>query len=182
MHESSYDDCGCCADVHFGALLNQTSRLIRRALDARINAEVSSELSGVRGMVLGDIVRAKVLEAMHMACAGQPTYIGGKHGIIAGAYYGPASDELRPHQLVGDLELLPEPSSSDKINQVAGTFVDPITFKKTDFPAVIVPELNMGQISREVKRVNSGLWRVRALNRVDGQIITPAQILAACKG
>ena len=62
MHESSYDDCGCCADAHFGALLNQTSRLIRRALDARINAEVSSELSGVRGMVLGDIVRAKVLE------------------------------------------------------------------------------------------------------------------------
>ena len=56
MHESSHDDCGCCADVHFGALLNQTSRLIRRALDARINAEVSSELSGVRGMVLGDIV------------------------------------------------------------------------------------------------------------------------------
>ena len=59
MHESSCDDCGCCADVHFGALLNQTSRLIRRALDARINAEVSSELSGVRGMVLGDIVRAE---------------------------------------------------------------------------------------------------------------------------
>ena len=59
MHESSYDDCGCCADVHFGVLLNQTSRLIRRALDARINAEVSSELSGVRGMVLGDIVRAE---------------------------------------------------------------------------------------------------------------------------
>ncbi|BDO09019.1 hypothetical protein KAM481_33190 [Aeromonas caviae] len=84
--------------------------------------------------------RAKVLEAMHMACAGQPTYVGGKHGIIAGAYYGPASDELRAHQLIGYLELLPEPASSDKINQVAGTFVDPITFKKTDFPAVIVPQ------------------------------------------
>ncbi|WP_309266631.1 phage tail tip fiber protein [Aeromonas salmonicida] len=84
--------------------------------------------------------RAKVLEAMHMACAGQPTYVGGKHGILAGAYYGPASDELRAHQLIGDLELLPEPSSSDKINQVAGTFVDPVSFKKTDFPAVIVAE------------------------------------------
>ncbi|MEZ6936840.1 hypothetical protein [Aeromonas sp. S19(2024)] len=84
--------------------------------------------------------RVKVLEAMHMACAAQPTYVGGKHGILAGAYYGPASDELRAHQIIGDLELLPEPSSSDKINQVAGTFVDPVTFKKTDFPAVIVPE------------------------------------------
>ncbi|MBV7439068.1 DUF1983 domain-containing protein [Aeromonas sp. sif2416] len=84
--------------------------------------------------------RAKVLEAMHMACAGQPTYIGGKHGIIAGAYYGPASDELRDYQLAGDIELLPEPASSDKINQVTGTFVDPVTFKQTDFPAVIVKE------------------------------------------
>ncbi|WP_270689333.1 phage tail tip protein J-related protein [Aeromonas sp. D3] len=84
--------------------------------------------------------RVKVLEAMHMACAAQPTYVGGKHGIIAGAYYGPASDELRAHQLVGDMELLPELPSSDKINQVAGTFVDPVSFKKTDFPAVIVPE------------------------------------------
>ena len=84
--------------------------------------------------------RAKVLEAMHMACAGQPTYVGGKHGIIAGAYYGPASDELRAHQLIGDMELLPEPPSSDKINQVAGTFVDSTTFKKTDFPAVIVAQ------------------------------------------
>lgn len=84
--------------------------------------------------------RVKVLEAMHMACAAQPTYVGGKHGIIAGAYYGPASDELRAHQIVGDTELLPEPPSSDKINQVAGTFVDPVSFKKTDFPAVIVAE------------------------------------------
>lgn len=58
MHEPSSNDCGCCADAHFGALLNQTSRVIRRALDTRISAEVTSELSGARGMVLGDIVRA----------------------------------------------------------------------------------------------------------------------------
>lgn len=84
--------------------------------------------------------RAKVLEVLHMACCGQPTYIGGQFGILAGAYYGPASDELHQHQLIGDVELLPEPSSSDKINQVVGTFVDQVTFKKTDFPAVIVPQ------------------------------------------
>lgn len=59
MNDSSSNDCGCCADEHFGALLNQTSRLIRRALDARITAEVTTELSGARGMVLGDIVRAE---------------------------------------------------------------------------------------------------------------------------
>ncbi len=56
MCVESQNECGCCADVHFGALLNQTARVIRRALDARISG-VNPDLSGVRGMVLGDIVR-----------------------------------------------------------------------------------------------------------------------------
>ncbi len=43
--------------------------------------------------------------------------------------------------------------------------------------SIIVPEMNMGQISREVKRVNSGRASVRTINRVDGQIITPSEIL-----
>jgi len=42
---------------------------------------------------------------------------------------------------------------------------------------LIVPELNMGQISREVKRVNEGNAMVNTINRVDGLMITPAQIL-----
>jgi 2-oxoglutarate ferredoxin oxidoreductase subunit alpha len=42
--------------------------------------------------------------------------------------------------------------------------------------AVIVPEMNMGQISREVKRVNNGFTKVITNNRVDGQIITPSEI------
>ncbi len=44
--------------------------------------------------------------------------------------------------------------------------------------AVLVPELNMGQMSREVKRVNQGLTRVETLNRIDGQLITPEEIVA----
>ncbi|OBQ57677.1 2-oxoacid:acceptor oxidoreductase subunit alpha [Halodesulfovibrio spirochaetisodalis] len=44
---------------------------------------------------------------------------------------------------------------------------------------ILVPEMNMGQISREVKRVNNGRTRIRTLNRVDGQIITPSEILKA---
>jgi 2-oxoglutarate ferredoxin oxidoreductase subunit alpha len=43
--------------------------------------------------------------------------------------------------------------------------------------AVLVPELNMGQMSREVKRVNQGLTRVETLNRVDGKLITPGEIV-----
>jgi 2-oxoglutarate ferredoxin oxidoreductase subunit alpha len=34
--------------------------------------------------------------------------------------------------------------------------------------AVLVPEMNRGQISREVKRVNQGLTRIETLNRIDG--------------
>jgi 2-oxoglutarate ferredoxin oxidoreductase subunit alpha len=43
--------------------------------------------------------------------------------------------------------------------------------------ALLVPEMNMGQISREVKRVNRGMAKVFALNKVDGTIITPDEIL-----
>ena len=43
--------------------------------------------------------------------------------------------------------------------------------------ALLVPEMNMGQISREVKRVNRGVSKVFTLNKVDGTIITPQEIL-----
>ena len=42
---------------------------------------------------------------------------------------------------------------------------------------LIVPEMNMGQISREVKRVNRGVAKVITLSKVDGTIITPPEIL-----
>lgn len=42
---------------------------------------------------------------------------------------------------------------------------------------LLVPEMNMGQISREVKRVNNGVSAVETLNKVDGTLITPAEIL-----
>jgi len=43
---------------------------------------------------------------------------------------------------------------------------------------VIVPEMNMGQLSREVKRVNQGKCEIVTLNKVDGRMLTPAEILA----
>jgi len=43
---------------------------------------------------------------------------------------------------------------------------------------VLVPEMNMGQLSREVKRVNQGECQVATLNKVDGRMITPVEILA----
>ena len=42
---------------------------------------------------------------------------------------------------------------------------------------VLVPEMNMGQLSREVKRVNQGKCEVIVLNKVDGTLISPGEIL-----
>ena len=47
-----------CVNKHFGALLSHTSRMPRRAMDTRIAAEVTPELTGVRGMLLGEIICA----------------------------------------------------------------------------------------------------------------------------
>jgi 2-oxoglutarate ferredoxin oxidoreductase subunit alpha len=42
---------------------------------------------------------------------------------------------------------------------------------------VLVPELNRGQIAREVKRLAKGFTRVETLNRIDGKLITPDEIV-----
>lgn len=44
-------------------------------------------------------------------------------------------------------------------------------------PKVLVPEMNMGQISREVKRVNQGRCTVETLNKVAHDPMTPQEIL-----
>jgi 2-oxoglutarate ferredoxin oxidoreductase subunit alpha len=42
--------------------------------------------------------------------------------------------------------------------------------------AVLVPEMNMGQISGEVKRVNQFACQVEKYNRIDGELIRPDEI------
>ncbi|RUM36141.1 MAG: 2-oxoacid:acceptor oxidoreductase subunit alpha [Desulfobulbus sp.] len=42
--------------------------------------------------------------------------------------------------------------------------------------AVLVPEMNLGQISREVQRVNNGECVVAKHNRIDGKFITPREL------
>lgn len=44
--------------------------------------------------------------------------------------------------------------------------------------AVLVPELNFGQIYREVLRVNQGKTHVELLSRIDGNLLTPGEIVA----
>lgn len=85
--------------------------------------------------------KASVLEAMLSACSGDPTFIAGKHGIMVGAYYGPASEVITESQLAGDIEIMPEVSQSERVNTIKGTFVDPLqNYTETDFPAVSVSE------------------------------------------
>ena len=44
---------------------------------------------------------------------------------------------------------------------------------------LVVPEMNRGQLILEVERVARGRASVRAVNRVDGELISPDQVLAA---
>ena len=53
-------------------------------------------------------------------------------------------------------------------------FVEPLSRANK---VLLVPEMNMGQISREVKRVNQGMTPVITLNKIDGSLITPKEIL-----
>ncbi|MDR2180807.1 MAG: 2-oxoacid:acceptor oxidoreductase subunit alpha [Synergistaceae bacterium] len=48
--------------------------------------------------------------------------------------------------------------------------------------AAVVPEMNLGQVASEVSRYNERKIPVIGVNRVDGSMITPYQILDALKG
>lgn len=53
----------------------------------------------------------------------------------------------------------------------------PVEKALTDKRGALVPELNLGQMRREVLRVNDGRTRVQSLGRLDGGMITPRDIL-----
>jgi len=85
--------------------------------------------------------KASILESMLSACSGEATYIAGKHGILVGAYYGPAVEVITESQLAGDIEIMPEVSQSERVNTIKGTFTDPQQrFSEVDFPTVSVSE------------------------------------------
>lgn len=84
---------------------------------------------------------SKVLDDMLQACGGELTYIGGKHGLLVGAYYGPASLTLDESCIAGDIKIVPETSYKERTNTITGTFIDPSqNYIEADFPAVRVQE------------------------------------------
>ncbi|WP_343711183.1 phage tail tip fiber protein [Kosakonia radicincitans] len=85
--------------------------------------------------------KASILEAMLACCAGEPTYTAGKHGILVGAYYGPATEVITEDQIAGDIEIMPEVAQADRVNTIKGTFIDPQQgYSEVDFPSVSVAE------------------------------------------
>jgi hypothetical protein len=93
----------------------------------------------LNGIVDMDEAMAAILDDMHETCAGEPTYIGGQHGILVGAYYGPATMHIDESQIIDNIKIVPETSWRDKINMITGTFIDPEqNYVEADFPAVRV--------------------------------------------
>lgn len=101
-----------------------------------------------------DEAPAKILDAMLEACGGELTYIGGKHGLLVGAYYGPATMTLDESCIAGDIKIIPETSYKERTNTITGTFVDPKqTYAEADFPPVVVKEWvekDGGEITQDI--------------------------------
>lgn len=93
----------------------------------------------INGAFDADEKQASVLDDLHKACAGEPTYMAGKHGMLAGAYYGPATMDLTSDQIIDDIKMTPEAAFGDKLNMVTGTFLDPEQqYSEVEFPVVSV--------------------------------------------
>ncbi|PWI52047.1 phage tail protein, partial [Sulfoacidibacillus thermotolerans] len=88
-----------------------------------------------------DEAPSKILEDMLDACGGELTYIGGKHGILVGAYYGPPELTLDTSCIAGDIKITPETAFKERTNTITGTYIDPLqNYQEADFPPVSVAE------------------------------------------
>lgn len=98
---------------------------------------------------------SKILDDMLQACGGELTYIGGKHGLLVGAYYGPATMTLDESCIAGNIKIVPETSFKERTNTITGTFIDPLqNYSEVDFPSVVVKEWvekDGGAIAQDIK-------------------------------
>lgn len=95
----------------------------------------------IDGQFDADEAISSVLDDMHEACGGEPTYMAGKHGLLVGAYYGPATMVLDESMIISDIEIVPESSYNEKVNIVTGTFIDAKgDYAEADFPAIRIEE------------------------------------------
>lgn len=115
--------------------------------------------------------QAGILDDLHLACAGEPTYMAGKHGILVGAYYGPATMDLHDYQIISDVKIIAEAAYNDKLNIVTGTFLDPLTqYSEADYPAVRIQsyiDADGGEYTSDLKlRFVSNEYQAQALAQI----------------
>ncbi|CAM0034426.1 tail fiber protein [Vibrio phage D164] len=81
---------------------------------------------------------ASVLNDMLNACAGQLVRPAGRIGFLPGAFYGPSTFTLTESDVIGDVDIMPQPAYGDAANTIKGTFVDAEQdWVETDFPPVV---------------------------------------------
>lgn len=84
---------------------------------------------------------ASVLEKMLATCAGEWIRVGGRLGLRVGAYYGPAFIEITEDDLIGSIDIQPEPERKDAFNIVRGSYVAPDqNYETVDYPEVRIDE------------------------------------------
>lgn len=85
--------------------------------------------------------QSSTLDDLHKACAGEPTYMAGRHGLLVGAYYGPATMEIHEGQIISDVKIIPEAALNQKLNTVTGTFLDAgQKYTESDYPVVSIAQ------------------------------------------
>ncbi|WP_435633574.1 phage tail protein, partial [Carnimonas bestiolae] len=95
----------------------------------------------VGGRIKADDAKTKALKGFEDAIGGHLIRIGGKFGVIAGAYYGPAEITVTEDMLIGTLTGQIEPSSDDSKNSISGKWNDPNQlYVETSYPTVRVEE------------------------------------------
>ncbi|RUR38567.1 phage tail tip fiber protein [Vreelandella populi] len=83
----------------------------------------------------------RVLADLEAACAGTLLRIGGKFGLLVGAYYGPYDFTIDESMVIGPVSGQTEVSRADAVNTMRGKFVDPSQrWAETDYPPVVVDE------------------------------------------
>lgn len=130
--------CGVIADDTDEASFIQGANISDEQVATAVGSEARYSINGE--MDVSDS-RSQTLDDMCLACAGEMTYIAGKHGLLVGAYYGPATMELTDDQIIDNIDIVPETAYADKVNTVTGVFVDPGQgYVEADFPPVSVAE------------------------------------------
>ncbi|XUO88411.1 hypothetical protein RVM26_04745 [Halomonas sp. KM072] len=83
----------------------------------------------------------RVLADLEMACSGTLLRIGGKFGLLVGAYYGPFDFTIDEDMVIGPVSGQTEVSRADAVNTMRGKFVDPEQrWAETDYPPVAIQD------------------------------------------